>query len=289
MNANETVPKCQISEQQPLKAALSRPEGLSPKDCESAGSASNKAAAIADAGTGSEPLRLQAYLAHAGVASRRAAEKLITAGRVSVNGEVAAVLGTKVSSGDRVSLDGKPVAIESCFRYLALNKPPEYICASSDPEGRRLAKSLLPPEIKERLYNVGRLDYRSSGLILFTNDGDFAAKISHPSAGIEKEYLVETSGQIPDDVIDAFALGVEVEEILYKAESIEKIGRKSARITLIEGKNREIRRVFSHFHLHPVLLRRVRIGPVLVGNLAEGASRPLAKEEREALDKIGKS
>jgi 23S rRNA pseudouridine2605 synthase len=228
-------------------------------------------------------LRLQAYLAHAGIASRRAAEKLITDGRVQVNGQVVAVLGARVNTGDMVCFDGRPVLVESRFRHLALHKPPGFICSSFDPQGRPLALELLDPDIRERLYNVGRLDFRSSGLILFTNDGDFAAKVSHPSAGIEKEYLVEATGVIPDEVVDAFTRGLVIEGVRYQALEIEKTGRKSLRICLIEGKNREIRRVFSHFHLHPRRLHRVRIGPVSLGNLAEGASRPLQEAEINAL------
>jgi 23S rRNA pseudouridine2605 synthase len=228
-------------------------------------------------------IRLHVYLAHAGVASRRTAEGFITAGRVSVNGRTVSVLGTKVVPDDVVCLDGKPIRIETCSWYLVLNKPPGYICSSYDPEGRPLALELLPPDIQERLYNVGRLDYRSSGLIIFTNDGDFAAQVSHPSAGIEKEYVVEASGIIPDTVPEEFSKGVLIDGIVYRAEEIEKLGRKSLRVVLIEGKNREIRRVFSYFHLHPVKLCRVRIGPVHVGTLAEGTSRSLTVQEREKL------
>ncbi|MDR2447603.1 MAG: rRNA pseudouridine synthase [Treponema sp.] len=225
------------------------------------------------------PIRLQTYLAHAGVASRRAAEKLITDGRVSVNGATVSVLGTKVNADDAVLLDGIPVVTQTSFLYLLLNKPPEYICSSSDPQGRRLAKDLLPAFIEARLYNVGRLDYRSSGLVIFTNDGDFAAKISHPSSNIEKEYLVEASGHIPDTVIDDFLRGVVIEGVIYQAKKITRIGGKAIRVVLIEGKNREIRRVFSYFHLHPVVLRRIRIGNVSLDGLMEGASRPLSPEE----------
>jgi 23S rRNA pseudouridine2605 synthase len=247
----------------------------------------NEAGPLGDL-TPQEDLRLQVYLAHAGIASRRAAEKLITGGRVQVNGTVVTVLGEKVRPGDTVLFDGQPVQMESRFRYLALHKPPGYICSSSDPQGRPLALELLPPDSagsgsRERLYNVGRLDFRSSGLILFTNDGDFAAKVSHPSAGIEKEYLVEASGIIPDEVVAAFTQGLVVEGVRYQAREIEKTGRKSLRICLVEGKNREIRRVFSHFHLHPTRLHRVRVGPVLLGNLAPGASRPLLESEIKAL------
>ncbi|MDR1972494.1 MAG: rRNA pseudouridine synthase [Treponema sp.] len=231
----------------------------------------------------SQGVRLQVYLAHAGLASRRGAEKLISAGRVQVNGEVISVLGEKVTAADRVLLDGRPVRPESRFRYLALHKPPGYICSSYDPQGRPLALKLLPPEIGERLYSIGRLDLASSGLILFTNDGDFAAAVSHPSSGIEKEYLVEASGPIPDSVVSAFAGGLVVEGRRYRARKIEKTGPKSLRVCLVEGKNREIRRVFSHFHLHPLRLHRVRIGPVPLGDLAPGESRPLEAAEIQAL------
>jgi 23S rRNA pseudouridine2605 synthase len=227
--------------------------------------------------------RLQVYLAHAGAASRRAAEGLIAAGRVQVNGKTVTGMGSKVFSGDTVLLDGSPVRPETRLRYLALNKPAGYICSSSDPQGRPLALDLLPEGIGERLYNVGRLDFLSCGLIFFTNDGDFAGRLGHPGFGLEKEYLVEASGPIPDAAAEAFVRGSTIEGISYRAKEAEKTGRKSLRVVLVEGKNREIRRIFSHFHLHPVRLRRVRIGPVLLGDLPEGASRPLTERELKEL------
>jgi 23S rRNA pseudouridine2605 synthase len=229
--------------------------------------------------------RLQAYLAHAGIASRRAAEELILSGRVSVNGAVVDTLGTKVGEGDIVTFDGKLVQPEKTLRYIAMNKPAGYICTNSDPQGRPLAKSLLPAAINERLYTVGRLDFRSSGLILWTNDGDFAEKVGHPSSNLEKEYLVDAAGPISDDFIRAFKQGIEIEGVFYQALSIERqFGRpRQVRIVLIEGKNREIRRVFSHFHLHPESLQRIRIGPVLLGNLAEGETRTLTRQEIKKL------
>ena len=228
-------------------------------------------------------IRLQVYLAHAGVASRRACEKLIAAGRVSVNGIVVTGMGTKVSLSDTVSVDGKPARPESAFHYIALHKPPLYICTSRDTENRPLAGDLLPPEIRERLYSVGRLDYLSSGLIFFTNDGEFAARLGHPSSEIEKEYLIAATGVIGGNVVDSFLSGVEINGIVYRAREVERLGRKALRIVLIEGRNREIRRVFSHFHLHPKSLRRIRIGAVRLGDLAEGGSRPLTEAELEAL------
>jgi len=227
-------------------------------------------------------IRLQVFLSHAGVASRRAAEEIIASGRVTVNGVKITAQGTKVEEGDTVLLDGKPVHQETQKHYIALNKPPGYICSSEDPQGRPLALSLLPAQ-KERLYNVGRLDFLSCGLIFFTNDGAFAARLGHPSCGLEKEYIVEATGVIPDEAVEAFRNGITIEDVYYKAESAEKTERKTMRIVLVEGKNREIRRVFSHFHLHPSVLRRVRIGNVLLGDLPEGSSRPLTQKELSGL------
>jgi 23S rRNA pseudouridine2605 synthase len=145
-----------------------------------------------------------------------------------------------------------------------------------------LALELLPP-CGERLYNVGRLDFLSSGLILFTNDGAFAAKVSHPASEIEKEYLVESTVPIPGRMIEEFSGGVLIDGILYRAGEIERTGVRSLRVVLVEGKNREIRRVFSHYHLHPKTLRRIRIGPVALGSLEEGKCRPLSSGEIDGL------
>jgi 23S rRNA pseudouridine2605 synthase len=233
---------------------------------------------------GGADIRLQVFLAHGGIASRRASERLILEGRVRINGKTVTTLGERVAPGDEVCLDGVPVHAEKRYRYLLLNKPPEYLCSSSDPRGRPLALSLLPKEISERLYNVGRLDYRSSGLVIFTNNGDFAARISHPRSGIEKEYEVEAAGSIPDEFVRSFGEGITIEGVRYQARRIERVGRRGLRVVLVEGKNREIRKVFSHFHLHPNLLCRVRIGPVCLGDLPEGAVRPLTKAEINALE-----
>ncbi|MDR2509338.1 MAG: rRNA pseudouridine synthase [Spirochaetaceae bacterium] len=229
----------------------------------------------------SEGLRLQVFLAHAGVASRRESEKIILAGRITVNGALIKTLGSRVMDGDTVCLDGVEVKPEVLSHYIAMNKPPLYICTQNDPQKRRLASSLLPAEIHERLYTIGRLDYRSCGLLIWTNDGQFAARLGHPSSEIEKEYLVESTVPIPDALPDMFREGVFIDGECYKCREIEKLAKKEMRVVLIEGKNREIRRVFSHFHLHPKLLRRIRIGSVTLGNLAEGCTRTLSVAELE--------
>jgi 23S rRNA pseudouridine2605 synthase len=234
--------------------------------------------------------RLNAFLAHAGIASRRASDRLITEGRVTVNGRVVTELGTKVDAViDIVCVDGIPVRRETVMHYLAMNKPSGYICASFDPQERPLALNLLPASIGERLYHIGRLDYESSGLILFTNDGNFAAKTGHPRANIEKEYIVKTTRPIPDELAARFTQGITVVDAetgkpaLFRAKSIKRVTPTSLTVTLVEGKNREIRRVFSHFHLHIISLQRVRIGPVRLADLPEGATRPLTQDEIAAL------
>jgi len=241
----------------------------------------------ASAETKASKLRLQVFLAHCGAASRREGEKLITAGRVSVNGIIVSELGTKVEKGDVVMLDGRELFIEKKLHYLALNKPPFYLCSSSDDKNRPLAFDLLPKTIKERLYSVGRLDYRSSGLIIFTNDGDFAAKLSHPSSEIEKEYLVSVSNAVPQALLDGFSEGITIENVRYQCKKIEVMDKHRhgclLKIILNEGKNREIRNVFSFFHLHLSELKRVRIGPVCLGELPPGKTRPLTSAERLSL------
>ena len=230
-----------------------------------------------------DKIRLQVFLAHAGVASRRASEQIILDGRVTVNGEVVTELGTKVSSEDKITVDGKLVVQEEVKRYVLLHKPVGYVCSLKDEKGRDVAADLLKPHFSERLYNVGRLDMFSAGLIIFTNDGDFAAKVSHPSSEIEKEYIVETSVMIPEDLPKQFLKGIRIEGVFYKAKDVELLTKRKLRVVLIEGKNREIRRVFEHFQIGIKSLTRMRIGPIKNNNLQAGQFRELTKEEITSL------
>ena len=168
-----------------------------------------------------DSIRLQSYLAHCGVASRRASEQIILDGRVSVNGTVVTELGTKVSAGDDVKVDGKTVHLESRKCYVLLNKPAGFVCSASDEKGRQVAADLLKDSYKERLYNVGRLDMYSKGMILFTNDGDFAAKLSHPSSQIEKEYIVETSQDVSPETAALLEHGLRIDNVFYKCVRCE--------------------------------------------------------------------
>ena len=231
------------------------------------------------------PMRLQVFLAHSGIASRRACEALILDGRVQVNGKPVVELGTKVSKNDVVCFDGKPVSLEEKKVYVLLNKPKGYLCASHDDFGRPLAKDLLAKAYQQRLYNVGRLDLYSSGAIIFTNDGDFAAAVSHPSSEIEKEYFVETVFPFDENVLREFTKGVIVEGVFYRCKSAEKLNAKKMKITLVEGKNREIRNVLKHFGIKVRQLTRIRIGSIGLGGLASGNFRELTKAEISALVK----
>lgn len=236
-----------------------------------------------DKPSGKQEVRLQVYLAHAGVASRRACEKIIAEGRVSVSGTLVTDMGSKVRAGDTVLLDGKPVQPEARKRYVLLNKPAGFVCTLSDEKGRPTAADLLKEAYSERLYNIGRLDMFSSGAILFTNDGDFAAKIEHPSAQIEKEYVIETTQDFPPELLTRFERGIRVDGIFYKCRSAAAINRRKLRIVLVEGKNREIRRVLDSFNCTIKRLVRVRIGNLELGTLKAGEFRDLTAQERQAL------
>ena len=230
-----------------------------------------------------EEIRLQAYLAHCGVASRRASEQIILDGRVCVNGTVVTALGTKVRDGDTVTVDGKRVHLEERKCYVLLNKPAGFVCSSSDEKGRPVAADLLRDSYKERLYNVGRLDMYSKGMILFTNDGDFAAKLSHPSSQIEKEYIVETSQDVTEETAKLLEKGVRVDNVFYKCVRCDVLKPRKIRIVLIEGKNREIRKMLESQNIGTRSLVRVRIGNVNLDDLRPGEHRNLTEKEVQGL------
>lgn len=234
-------------------------------------------------------MRLQQYMARCGVASRRASEEIIISGRVTINGELVTTLGTKVSAKDEVCVDGKKIALEETKRYIILNKPAGYVCSSSDEKGRPIALDLLKEKYSERLYNVGRLDMFSCGLIIYTNDGDFAARLSHPSAELEKEYIVDTSTAMPRELADDFMKGVRIDGIFYKCIDARELNSHRMRIVLAEGKNREIRRVFESREVGIRSLMRIRIGCVGVGDLQYGQFRELSQDEVKALLKLCKN
>lgn len=228
------------------------------------------------------PVRLQKFLAEAGVASRRASEQIILAGRVTINGEVIRQLGTKVDPAqDEVAVDGQRLKGRRKL-YLALNKPPGYLCTRQDPLKRRSIGDLLPKEWSN-LYSVGRLDRDSEGLIFLTNDGDFALRLTHPRYGVRKTYRADVVGRVEPPILDRFTEGIEEAGEVLQAESTKLISANNTRsivdIVLKEGKNREVRRLFASVGLEVSRLQRVRIGPIKLGELPVGKWRTLTESE----------
>jgi 23S rRNA pseudouridine2605 synthase len=227
--------------------------------------------------------RLQKVLAQLGVGSRRACEELIAAGRVAVNGEIA-VLGRRVDPGtDRVAIDGVPVGIRPGLVYYALNKPAGVISTASDPHRRPAVTGLVPAE--PRVHPVGRLDADSEGLLLLTNDGDLTFRLTHPRFGVEKEYLVMVEGTPARGALRQLREGVVLEDGPTAPARVAAVGLHGLRITIHEGRNRQVRRMCDAIG-HPVLrLVRTRIGPVRIGKLAPGEWRELTPGEVRALER----
>ena len=231
-------------------------------------------------------VRLQKFLADAGVASRRAGEQIILSGRVSVNGEVVQKLGTKLDPAhDTVAVDGQPVRAKKKL-YVALHKPQGYLCTRRDLDERRTIGELLPAEWGN-LYSVGRLDYQSEGLLFLTNDGSFCLKLTHPRYGVRKTYLATIEGRFEPSVLKGFREGVKVDGELLRAESTRVVSSGPScsvvEVVLTEGKNREVRRLFEAANLTVSRLQRVRIGPVRLGELKPGRWRTLTESEIESL------
>ncbi|MBU0678083.1 MAG: rRNA pseudouridine synthase [Verrucomicrobia bacterium] len=227
-------------------------------------------------------LRLQKYLAECGAGSRRFCERLISEGRVQLDGETVTEQGVRIDPATaNVKVDGKEVFPQSLL-YFLLNKPKDVLCTSSDPEGRKTFLRLFP-EVRERIYTVGRLDRDSEGLIIVTNDGEFANRVSHPRYELEKEYSAWVERPLTPAELSCFTQGVLSKGELLKAVRIVAVSSDAAgvkyRIILKEGRNRHIRRMFDHFGVGVRRLRRVRIGSIELGHLRTGQSRPLRKRE----------
>ena len=226
--------------------------------------------------------RLQKVLARAGVASRRRAEELIEAGRVVVNGRNA-ILGARVDpASDVVVVDGVRLSLAPGLVYYLLNKPEGVVSTASDPQGRPTVVALVPPE--PRVFSVGRLDADSEGLLLLTNDGDLAHRLAHPSHGVEKEYLVHVTGRPGPGALGRLRRGVELEDGLTAPARVSVVGPGLLRVTIHEGRHRQVRRMCEAVG-HPVRrLVRVRIGPIRDQRLRPGHWRPLTVAEIRALE-----
>jgi 23S rRNA pseudouridine2605 synthase len=233
-----------------------------------------------------EPERLQRSLARAGFGSRRACEELIAEGRVTVDGTVA-TLGDKVDpETSRVEVDGSLVNLDPNLRYYALHKPVGVVTTMSDPQGRRDISGLLPPD-GPRVFPVGRLDRDSEGLLLLTNDGDLANRLTHPRHGVEKEYLAEVEGAPTPKQLSALRRGVDLDDGPAHALAATAAGsagaRGAVRVVMGEGRKREVRRMLAAVGLPVTRLIRVRMGPIALGGLAPGTHRELDHTEVRAL------
>ena len=240
----------------------------------------------------SDGVRLQKALAQAGVASRRASEELIAAGRVEVNGKVVTEQGMRVDpERDTIRVDGSRIPPPRRHLYLVLNKPRGVVSTMDDPDGRPTLEQYVPR--RQRLFHVGRLDTDTEGLLILTNDGDFANKLAHPSHEVPKTYLVEVEGLLDNKTLRWLEKGLTLEDGPIKPDKVKLVTRAESRsmvqITLHSGRNRIVRRMFDSVG-HPVRrLSRISIGPVRLGQLAVGETRELTREELGALlDVVGR-
>lgn len=231
-------------------------------------------------------VRLQKYLADAGVASRRAAEKLIVDGRVAVDGAIIRQLGTRVDERSaEVEVDGKVVRVRR-KRHIALHKPMGFISSRKDPQDRETVMDLLPREW-ENLYPVGRLDADSEGLLLMTNDGDFCLRVSHPRYGVIKTYVAYVTGRVDRRALKRMEAGLVHDGEKLRAEKTRLVSANNSHsvveLDLREGKNREVRRLFEAQGMNVERLRRVKIGSVKLGELPPGKWRTLTDAEIKSL------
>ncbi|MBU6163954.1 MAG: rRNA pseudouridine synthase [Actinomycetales bacterium] len=223
-------------------------------------------------------IRLQKYLADAGVASRRACEELIVSGRVSVNGKIVTKLGTKINPENaRVALDGKAIKPKNTKTYIAFYKPRGVLSTMSDPSGRSSLSSFFS-DWSERLFHVGRLDKESEGLILLTNDGDWAQKIAHPKFGLVKKYRVATDRALSAREIDQLKAGVKIENGVARAISAKRIP-EGVEIAIHEGRNQIIRKMMEALGIEVLALIRTEIGSIKLGELKAGKWRYLSDVE----------
>lgn len=231
-------------------------------------------------------IRLQKYMAEAGVASRRKCEELIAQGRVEVDGKVVSEPGTRVGGDEIIKIDGKEFIREQKKVYILLNKPVGVISSAKDQFSRKTVLDLVEG-VNERIYPVGRLDYDTSGIIILTNDGEFANRLTHPSYEQEKTYRAQIRGRLNEDEIRMLESGIIIEDYRTSPAKVKVIQTTprdtTAEITIHEGRNRQVRKMFESVG-HPVLrLKRTGIGAIGVGGLEEGSWRYLSKNEIDTL------
>lgn len=227
--------------------------------------------------------RLQKIIAQAGFCSRRAAEKLIISGKVSVDGKIITQLGAKADSNQKIVVDGKILTSDAEKIYILLNKPRGYVSTVKDERGRRKIIDLLGENFKNRVYPVGRLDLNSEGLILLTNDGDLTNALIHPRFEVKKTYRAKISGTITEEKLDLLRAGIELDDGLTAPAEIYRLDKDLIEITIHEGRNRQVRRMFAAIGCDVKRLRRIKFANLTLDGLKIGKFRELTAEEVEKL------
>ena len=226
-------------------------------------------------------MRINKYLAECGVASRRGCDKLIEEGRVTVNGKTAA-LGDDIAGGEEICVDGVPVSHGEKHSYYLLNKPKGYVCTVRDDKGRKTVMELLPPDAG-RVFPVGRLDYDTEGMLLLTDDGDLTFRLTHPKNEVPKTYLVKIEKGITDAELNRLRAGVEIDGVLTGKSKVKVIETDKdftkLQVTITEGRNRQVRKMFEAVGKQVVFLKRIKIGEMRLGSLPRGKVRKLTAEE----------
>lgn len=228
----------------------------------------------------SYPARLNKFISNAGICSRRDADLLIAEGKIKINDKVVTELGTKVEHGDVVKFNGKVITPQN-YAYILLNKPKDYITTMDDPENRKTVMQLIKGSTESRIYPVGRLDRNTTGLLLFTNDGDLSQKLTHPSYKIKKIYQVELDKPITAYHFEQIAQGIKLEDGEVKVDDIAILtpDKKSIGVQIHVGKNRIVRRIFEHFEYEVVKLDRTMYGQLTKKELPKGKWRNLTEKE----------
>ena len=226
-------------------------------------------------------MRINKYLAESGVASRRASDTLIEEKRVLINGKTA-TLGSEVEDGDTVTVDGSIVRPVKKYSYYMLNKPKGYVTTVKDDKGRKTVMDLLPKK-GDRLYPVGRLDYDTEGLLIITNDGELAQRLTHPVNEVPKTYVAKIEGVLTENMLARLRGGVEVDGVRTKKSAVRIVDETKTEtkvsVTITEGRNRQIRKMFEAVGKEVIFLKRVKIGDLALRGLNRGEYRPLTKEE----------
>ena len=228
-------------------------------------------------------MRLNKFIADAGVCSRRKADEMIKEGRVTVNKQEA-VIGMEVSSGDVVRVDGEKIKINTNYEYYMWNKPKRVICSSEDKFGRKLAIDYI--KSKKRLYTYGRLDYMTEGLIIISNDGDIYNHVMHPSKKLYKSYIAKLDKDITDDHLEALKHGVVIDGRRTAPAKVKIVSKREIRIAIFEGRNRQIRKMFETLGYTVDALKRVKVGELTLGHLGVGEYRALNEDEIKYLKSL---